>query len=161
MLIINNNHMEENKSNNKIIIISAIIAILVGGGAFYSGMRYEQSKAATGLNAQGSGRFQGMRANGAVGNQPGGNRAVGGNVLGEIIKQDNKSVTLKLLDGGSKIIYYTDTTNVSKTASGTKADLIVGENVSVVGTTNSDGSVIAQTVQIRPAGENRPRPPRQ
>lgn len=150
--------MEENKTtNNKLIIISAIIILVVGAGSFYGGMRYAQSKATTQQNAQAGGRFQGLRgANGT-----GGNRAGGGFVNGSIIKQDDKSITLKLTDGGSKIAYLTGTTNINKTATGTKADLIVGENVAVIGTANSDGSVIAQSVQIRPAGENRLQQPQQ
>jgi hypothetical protein len=150
--------MEEKKTNNnKLMIISAIIILAVGAGSFYGGMRYAQSKATTQQSAQAGGRFQGLRG----AKSAGGNRAAGGFISGEIIKQDDKSVTLKLLDGGSKIIYYTDTTKVSKTASGTKADLIIGKNISVVGSANSDGSIVAETIQLRPAQENQPQPLRQ
>lgn len=144
--------MEEKKTNNnKLMIIAAVIILIVGAGSFYGGMRYAQSKASAN-NTIGTGRFQGQRGLGGSG----GNRAGGGFVSGSILKTDNQSITLKLIDGGSKIAYLTDATGINKTATGTKADLIVGENVSVIGTANSDGSVIAQTVQIRPAGENRP-----
>lgn len=71
-------------------------------------------------------------------------------VAGEIISKDEKSVTVKLRDGGSKIVFYYDGTKIDKFVSGNAADLEVGKNVVVSGTTNFDGSVTAQSVQVRP-----------
>ncbi|MEW6610236.1 MAG: biotin/lipoyl-binding protein [Patescibacteria group bacterium] len=59
-------------------------------------------------------------------------------------------VGVKLQDGGSKIIILSDATKVTKTDEGTVNDLTVGTRVAVTGTSNSDGSVSAQTIQIRP-----------
>jgi len=126
-----------NKKNH--IIISAIVLAAVAGGAFYGGMLFSQGK------NKGPGNFSG---NGGVSIR--GNRQ-GGMTAGEIISKDDKSVTIKLINGGSKIVFYSTTTEIGKFASGTIDDLAVGKSVSVNGSSNSDGSVTAQSIQIRPA----------
>lgn len=66
------------------------------------------------------------------------------------ISSDDKSITVKLQDGSSKIVLLTDTTSISKSTEGSKSDLKTGEKVAVFGTENSDGSVTAQNVQLNP-----------
>jgi len=75
--------------------------------------------------------------------------ANGGFTSGEIIAKDDKSITIKLQDGGSKIIFLTSNTPVTKNISGSLVDLKVGSAVTVSGTPNQDGSVSAQSVQIK------------
>ena len=148
---------------NKLIAIVIATAVVVGGGAFYGGMKYAQSKAPQGRLSQAD--FQnlqnfspeerqqrlqelGANAGGFRGGQRGGN--AGGFTTGEIISKDDKSVTVKLRDGGSKIVFLSDSTEITKSAAGTLSDLEVGKNISVNGTTNSDGSITAQSIQLRP-----------
>ena len=69
-------------------------------------------------------------------------------VAGEILAQDDKSITVKTLDGGSKIILLTSTTTISKATEGTKEDLKAGEQVRISGTINPDGSVSALNIQL-------------
>ena len=72
-------------------------------------------------------------------------------VSGDIISKDAMSITVKLRDGGSKIVFFSDTTEISRFASGSASDLLVGKSVMVNGKTNDDGSVTAQSIQLRPA----------
>jgi hypothetical protein len=125
-----------------------VIALIVGAASFYGGMAYANSKnpSRTAQNFQRNGAgFPGGARQGA------GRGANGGFVNGQVIKMDSNSITLQLNNnGGSKIVFFSDKTNVSKFAEGTKSDIAVGKNVMVTGTTNSDGSILAQTLQIRP-----------
>ncbi len=132
------------------------VAVLVGAGAFYGGMKYAQAKAP----ARGGryGMMNGQAGAAANGGGPYGQRGGfrggpmnSGFVTGEILSDDGKTLTVKMRDGGSKIVFLSDTTEVSKFVSGTATDLEVGKSVTIVGKTNDDGSVTAQSVQLRPA----------
>ena len=59
-------------------------------------------------------------------------------------------MTVKLQDGGSKIVILTDSTAINKSAEGSREDLKIGGKVGVFGTENSDGSVTAQNIQLDP-----------
>lgn len=148
----------------------AIIAIVVvvGVGAFYGGMRYGENKTLSNLTPQqaaqafqrGGGFPGGGAANGgfagqggAVGGARRNGAAGGGFVNGDIVSKDAQSVTVKLADGSTKIVFYSASTTVSKSATGTAADLTAGTAVIVTGTTNSDGSVTATRIQLRAPGE--------
>lgn len=139
-------------------VIIIVIAVAVGAGAFYGGMKYAQSKIPQGLargdfSAGSAFSGQGLRNSGAAGRQ-----ANGMNVIaGEIIAKDQNSITVKLRDGGSKIIFYSGSTEIGKFTGGDSADLEVGKTVSVSAKPNSDGSVTAQSIQLRPEGMNLPR----
>jgi osmotically-inducible protein OsmY len=133
-----------------LITILVILAILIAGGSFYGGMSYAKNRAtaaATAARASFSGT-RGTRTGGGMGDNF---------ISGDIISKDATSITLQLPNsGGSKIIFYSATTQIGKFTSGTANDLSTGVSVSVTGTTNSDGTVTAQNIQIRPAGQTRP-----
>lgn len=138
--------------NKKIGLV--IVGIIVLVGAFYGGMVYGKSQTPSrgaqvfDPNNMPSGIPNGM-PNGETRNIKNGT-GLGGLTSGEIISKDDKGVTIKLQDGGSKIIFLSTTTTVAKTATGSVTDLTVGTQVFVTGTTNTDGSITAQSVQIRP-----------
>ncbi|MFA6324869.1 MAG: hypothetical protein WCX46_01435 [Candidatus Paceibacterota bacterium] len=129
-------------------IISVIVGIIVLAGVFYGGIFYSKNKTsnknqtnqAFGQNNRGLGNNIGMKSGGGF----------GGLNVGEIISKDDESVTLKLKDGGSKIIFYSNKTTISKTTDGTIDDLVVGKQVNINGKSNPDGSISAESIQIRP-----------
>jgi len=136
----------------KIIPIFVALILVVGGGAFYGGMLYGKSQNTRLGFPSGdvATNFQGARTN-----KTGATGAGAGFLSGEIITKDEQSLILKMTDGSSKIIFYSDTTQISKMATGTADDFAIGTSVNVSGTTNSDGSVTAQSVQIRPDSKDK------
>ncbi len=152
-----------NNINMKKVLPIIIILIIIGGGAFYGGMRYAQSKAPQGFSQsdlqelrnlspeERQQRFEQMGTTG-IGFGAGrlGNQADSDLANGEIISKDDQSITIKLRDGGSKIIFYSGNTEVSKFVSGTSDDFEIGKSVTINGKTNEDGSITAQSIQLRP-----------
>lgn len=143
----------------KTLMAILLTAVVVGGGSFWGGIKYGQSaKSAAGrggfANLSSEERQQRLQELGAgVGGfrgGRGGGQGGSGFTSGEVISKDDKSVTIKLRDGGSKIVFLSGSTEVSRFVEGTLSDLEIGKNISVDGTVNSDGSVTAQTVQLRP-----------
>ena len=144
----------------KILIIALIAVIVVGAGSFYVGMKYAQGKSGRGFANLSDGQRQEFMANAGKGlNSQGGGMRQGNNfVSGEIISKDDKSITVKLLNGGSKIVFYSDSTKISEFVDGKLSDLVIGETISVDGSSNEDGSLTAQSIQIRPIITNLPSP---
>lgn len=146
----------------KKILPIIIIVVIVAAGAFFGGMKYGQSKSSVNLgrdnfqNMTPEERQQRVQQMGTAGVGFRGDREGSGFASGEIISKDDKSVVVKLQDGGSKIIFFSDTTEVGKFVDGTSNDLEIGKTVVVNGKTNSDGSITAQSIQMRPEVPNQP-----
>lgn len=140
-----------------------LIVVVVGGATFFGGMKYVESTAANraqtfqslrnlspadrqarlqqlGLNGQG-GFGGGMM--GGMGNRMG--------TAGDVISKDDKSFTVKMRDGSTKIVFFSPTTQTFRSVDASAADIAIGTTVMVNGIPNADGSVTAQNVQIRPA----------
>ena len=145
----------QNKKTIGLVICFVVVALI----SFYAG-KSVGAKNVSSL-AQNAGGFT---RNGMGGGQ----RAMrgGGFVGGQIIAKDATSITVQLntpasgpngqngagqtQGTGSKIVFYTGSTNIMKTTDGTVDDLAIGKQVSITGTANPDGSVNAQSIQIRP-----------
>lgn len=141
--------------------MTILIAALVGGLGFYGGMKYARSSSPSNSFQRG-GEFRGMRLNGMpmgavsgtmMGGQ-GGNRlfAAGGMNNGEVVAKDDQSMTLKLRDGGSKVVFFSASTTLSTVVESSMSSLATGTEVMVMGTTNQDGSITASMIQVRPSG---------
>mgnify|MGYP000207964587 CR=1 FL=1 len=125
------------------ILVSLLV---VAGISFYGGMNYgksSQDMRMTGRlqadqgSPRGQGGSQGMRGTGMA-----------GAVTGEVIAKDEKSITIELPGGGSKLVFYTEETPVSKNTSASLSDVTIGEQAQVTGSTNPDGSVSAQSIRL-------------
>ncbi len=126
------------------IIVAAVIICV---GAFFGGMQYGQSKNSLpkdfGQNLQNDQQLpQGNLGTNGKGN--------GMNFLnGEVIAKDEQSLTVKTSDGSSKIVFFSDSIQVSKMTEGTMNDIEIGKQITISGKENSDGSYTAQTIQLR------------
>lgn len=139
----------------------AIIVVVVGAGAFFGGLKVGQmggNRAQAFQNLRNLSpeerqqRLQQFGMNGQLGTngQGGAGARMGVGTTGDVISKDDKSFTVKLRDGGTRIVFFSPTTQTMKSVDTTATDVQVGTTVIVNGTSNPDGSVTAQTVQIRP-----------
>jgi uncharacterized protein YneF (UPF0154 family) len=121
----------------KNLILILIALIIVGAGGFFGGMKYGESQALKNLTPEKMREiFQQQRA--------------GQNfVSGQVISKDEKSLTVKLPDGSTKIIFLSQSTQILKATEGSIDDLQVGKEILVTGNQNTDGSLTARTIQIR------------
>ena len=158
---------------NKLVTSVIAVAVIVGGGAFYGGMKYTEGKSPAGQFSRGDfqnlspeerqQRFQGLGAN--VGDAFGGDHEGGSGfrgvgfgfgeggsrpLTGEVISQGDDSLTIKLSDGSTKIVFVSDSTQITKSVDGAFSDLATGEQIFVGGTENPDGSYTANTIQLGP-----------
>lgn len=136
------------------LILAIVIMVVIGGGAFWGGISYQKTQTAKTRAATAS-RFGGAAGAGRTG--AGANAARGnGAVSGQILSTTDTGITVKSRDGSSKIVVIGNSTVINKSTAGAKTDLTTDENVMVVGTTNSDGSVTATNINIQPAASTPP-----
>lgn len=142
---------------NNFIVIAVLLSIVAVGGGFFVGVKYQQRNSPVKSDF---GNAQDFR------NRMGTGKGVGAGarnngfspVNGEIISSDDKSITVKLAEGSSKIVVVTEKTSINKASEGTREDLITGEKVVVFGQINSDGTVTAENIQLNPLERNLPSP---
>jgi len=128
------------------MLIMGILVCVGTGIGFFGGMKYADYQRTQGRQI-GNRQFQGMSGNSQIPNRAG----FGGRpITGEIISKDDTSITVKTVDGGSRIIILSQKTTYSKTTSAAKEDLSIGTNVGVFGTENKDKSMTAENIQLNP-----------
>lgn len=122
------------KQNNIFTLIA--VALLIGAVGFFTGMKYQENKRPAFSRQFG----QLQRTGNRMGFRP---------VSGEILKSDETSITVKLQDGSSKIVLVSKKTEINKAEKTNRQDLKTGGKVVVFGQENSDGSINAQTIQMK------------
>lgn len=131
--------------------MTIVLAVVIAGGlGFYGGTKYvSANKIAQNNFSNMAGARQGFQRSG-MGGANGGQRAgnMAGFVSGEIISKDISSMTLKLQDGGSKIILFSESTQVMKNIAGSADDIAIGGRVTVTGAPNQDGSITANSIRL-------------
>lgn len=134
----------------------AILIVAVAIGSFFGGTKYQQRKTVSNFRQQmvGGNNFpQGMGRNAQnIDLTKNRGQAAGfRQTIGEIISIDDKTITVKLADGGSKIVLISETTKINQSVVATKTDLKVGTKIMVNGETNTDGSITSRNIEINPA----------
>jgi len=151
-------------------VIVVVVALILMVGSFYGGTLYGKQQAQADLPQAFRERMAQMGA-GQVpgqGGQEGGNfqpgqggfgrlGGQGGGLFGQIQAIDGDSLLVTGFDGQEVRVLLTDTTLIEKYASVTAVDLEPGEQVTVSGSENEDGSITARSVQVAPAGRFAPR----
>ncbi len=137
---------------NKNLIVSVALLVVGLGAGFFGGFEfknYQNQKARSAFTTGGSNGAQRYMGTGRA-DSTNGMMNRGGIVTGSILSMDDKSITVKLADGSTKIILFSGSTTYSNTVTAKVTDLKVGSEISTFGATNSDGSITATSVQINP-----------
>ncbi len=133
--------------NKKIqLVVIIVISFVVGfaGGMLVNGGSKNTQQSAYQMNGAGFGRGMAGTDTQARGFQRG-----GGMISGEVTAKDATSITVKIPSGGSKIVFFSASTTITKSTEGLSDDIVIGAPVTIAGTQNSDGSVSAQLIQLR------------
>jgi hypothetical protein len=131
-------------------VILVVVAVVFAGGGFFGGMKYQASKTPAPVSRSGAaGAFAGRRAGGTGG-------ANASFISGQVLSVNGSTITVQLMSGGSQVAVLAPSTQYRKAVDGSSSDVTVGSNVTITGTTNSDGSLTAQSVQIRTATSTPP-----
>jgi hypothetical protein len=144
----------------KTYVVALVVIVGVLGG-FYGGYKVGQnnvsastSTAGSRTNAgSGSNSFTGGRGVGAVCPSPGATPAAGtaGVARGTVTNLAGTSMTVTNTSCDVKVTFG-PTVTISKQALGSTSDLQDNQTVTITGTRQPDGSILAQTIQIGPAG---------
>lgn len=128
-------------------IIGVIALCVVGGGAFYAGMSYGKSSTARQPERSAFGQGLTGRTTAMAG------QARGSFNGGKIVSVSPNSISIQSpMSSSTQIVLLSEQTKIFKSVSGNHTDLTVGADITVTGPANSDSSVSAQTIQVRPSG---------
>lgn len=141
------------------IILGIVVLLLVAGAGFYGGTVYGKNQAQATLAARRQGAFPGAGINGQPAGQQGANGRTGGMLFGQIKEIGANVLTVTDNNGKETKVAVTDTTLIEKQASVKLTDLTQGETVMVSGSTGTDGTLTARSVQVAPMGRFGPNGP--
>lgn len=135
------------KTQSTYIIVAATV-VVVGAVAFFGGMHFQKTQRRGAAMELGNGQFRQMGGGNFQGAGAGRGMTAFRPVSGEIVSQDDKTITVKLPDGSTKIVILSEQMTVNKSEATEKSQLKTGEKITVFGTANQDGSVTAQNISI-------------
>jgi hypothetical protein len=153
--------------NKGLLSALTIIGVLILlAGSFYGGMILGERRAQVDLpeafrermaqfgqgDPASSGAVEGRLSQGGFGRLGG----QGGGLIGQIEEISGDTIVVTGFDGQQTIVQITDTTLIEKYASVTASELAPGEQVTISGSENEDGSITARSVQVAPAGRFAP-----
>lgn len=137
------------KNSSQMYILGFLGIVIAGVVGFVAGTKSQSAQPAQ-LPPQAGNGYMRMRSGNGGPMMFGGRNGQNRPVLGQIIASDASSITVKMPDGSSRIILFSQNTTVTKSVAAQKIDLTVGTGVLVTGTMNSDGSMTAKAIQISP-----------
>lgn len=124
-------------------LIFLLLIIVAGVAAFFGGMYYQQSNNTAQRNLRNFGNQTQQLFNTLQGN--------GDFFSGSIISKSADSISLRLSGAaGSRYVFFSDSTKIIKLSSVAPSNFSVGQNVGVAGVLNTDGTIVAQYIQIEP-----------
>lgn len=126
-------------------LVMFVIAVVCSGVGYKIGGKISQVKRFAQFGQMGQKDGQMPRLRQGFGGQVGQGRR---HTEGEILSVDDKGVTVKLADGSSKIVLFSDKTTFATSSTIDKSKIVVGGKVDIVGDPNTDGSVSAASVQL-------------
>lgn len=145
--------------SQNIVIGCAVTAIVTGGVGFWGGTTYSKSQSMPNLQNRGGGRTMMQEPN--YNTMPSGNRVAPGasdsqgpmgqrSTAGEVTAKDDKSITVKMNDGSSRMIILSDKTTYRTSEEASLDAIAVGTKVAVFGESGNDGSMTAASIEINP-----------
>ncbi|MEI6690564.1 MAG: hypothetical protein WCL07_02325 [bacterium] len=151
----------KNVVNPTTIGLLTIVSLGIGacGGFWYQQSRIANIRVTNGQWSQNgttntqqrSGRMMGGNTGNIVGQNTNGGMMGRGAVTGEVTAKDDKSITVKMNDGSSRIVIVGTSTTYSESAEAKADKVIVGSKVAVFGTTTVDGTTTATSIELNPA----------
>jgi len=120
------------------LVLVAVLAVGVVGGVVIG----QSTATAAGPGGMSQGQFPGTGGT-TDGTAPTG---MGDFTSGTIVSVDGSTVVLELEDGSQVTVNTADDTTVTKTTDSTVSDLAAGEEVTVIGAADDDGTVTATSI---------------
>jgi Domain of unknown function (DUF5666) len=144
---------------NAVIALVVLVGIL---GGFYGGYKVGQNNVSANTTASSNtrgtgGQFPGRGGVGAACPSPGATPSAGSTALARGTVSNLSSTSMTVAATGCDVkVTFSPTTSVSKTVSGSTSDLSDNQTVTVTGTRQADGSILAQAISVGGAGARGP-----
>ena len=139
-----------NKKMTWMLALGVVAALVCFGAGYYVPHPSATTAARSGFTATGT--FVGRTGAGT------GAAAFGGGTVGSVVAVGNGTFTVQLptststtASTGTKLVLVNNSTEIDELETVPASNIQDGQTVTVAGTTNSDGSITASSVMIRPA----------